>query len=132
TNAKTVFVGGTKADFALTKKLQAECTLAGGILTATKIAFQATVVVQTNPGVSSGQVEKFGSVFVNGVEFKTQGAVLHLRDDKTDQILQTETEIQGLLKQGMMVTVRGSFDDNGTTGTATEIEFRHQMEAKID
>jgi hypothetical protein len=132
TSAATVFVGGTAADFALTKKIQAEGLITNGILNATKIAFKTTVV--TNPSISRGEIEKFGSLFVNGVEFKTTGAVLHLRDDKTtpDRVLQTETEIQGLLKQGMVVTVKGGLDNTGTTGTAREIEFRNVMEAQID
>lgn len=85
-----------------------------------------------NPVVSKGVIEKFGSVFVNGVEFKTAGATLHLRDDKTDRVLQTEAEVQSLLAKGMVVTVKGAVDGNGTTGTAREIEFRDALKARID
>lgn len=81
---------------------------------------------------STGAIQQFGSIFVNGVKYSTQGATLHLRDDNSSRVLQTEAEIQGLLKQGMVVTVKGTVDDNGSTGTAREIEFRHQMEARVD
>lgn len=85
--------------------------------------------------VSKGVIEKLGSVTVNGVEFKTVGASLRLPDDTpTPRVLQTETEIQNqnLLKPGMVVTVKGRIDDNGTTGTATEIEFRDTLKGRVD
>jgi uncharacterized protein DUF5666 len=84
--------------------------------------------------VSKGVIQQFGSVKVNGVEFKTVGATLHLRDDATtpNRVLQTETEIRDLLKLGMVVTVKGRIDDNGTTGTATEIEFRDTLKGRIE
>lgn len=85
--------------------------------------------------VSKGVIEKLGSVTVNGVEFKTIGASLRLPDDTpTPRVLQTETEIQNqnLLKPGMVVTVKGRIDDNGTSGTATEIEFRDTLKGRID
>ena len=129
TNAQTVFLGGIKANIAVGRKLEAEGPVSGGIMTATKITLKVV-----NGGLSKGVVEKFGSVFVNGVEFKTTGAKLHLRDDKTtpDRVLQTETEIASLLKPGMVVSVKGGFDNNGTSGIAQEIEFRNTMEGTID
>ena len=130
TNDLTIFVGGAKTDFALTKKIQAEGVIAGGVMTASKIAFKATVFA--SPVISSGEIERLGSVVVNGVEFRTTGAVLHLPDDKTARVLQTETEIHGLLKLGMVVTVRGGLDDNGITGAASEIEFKDSLEGKIE
>jgi hypothetical protein len=130
--ATTTFVGGTKATLDPTRKIQAEGVITGTTLNAVKITFKAVPV--KNPGVSKGAIERLGSIVVNGVEFKTTGAVLHLRDTKIDRVLQTETELldNNLLKPGMVVTVKGGFDDNGTTGTATEIEFRNTMEARID
>ncbi|HSQ84681.1 MAG TPA: DUF5666 domain-containing protein, partial [Desulfobacterales bacterium] len=74
-------------------------------------------------GASSGAIEGFGSVFVNGVEWKTTG---------------TEFEIEGVggfsennLHEGMWVKVEGTFDDNGTTGTATKIRFDDNLEGPI-
>lgn len=131
---QALFVGGVMAELATTKKIQAEGVITNNVLNAVKIAFKALPI--KNPGISRGAIERSGSVVVNGVEFKTTGAVLHLRDDRStpDRVLQTETELldNKLLKAGMVVTVKGGFDDNGTTGTATEIEFRNSMEGRID
>lgn len=127
TNAQTVFLDGVKANIAIGRKLEAEGPIVGGILTATKIAFKVV-----NSKLSTGVIEKFGSIMVNGVEFKTLGAKLHLRDSKTDKVLESEIEIQTHLKPGMIVTVKGGIDDNGQTGIAQEIEFRDVLEGKID
>lgn len=128
-NTQTVFLGGIKANIAIGRKLEAEGPIAGGIMTAVKISFKVV-----NSGLSTGTIEKFGSLFVNGVEFKTLGAKLHLRDDKTtpERVLKTETEIATLLKSGMIVTVKGGINDDGITGIAQEIEFRNAMEGTID
>src|SRR6185369_1907888 len=82
--------------------------------------------------VSKGVIDKFGSIFVNGIEFKTDGATLHLRDDKTDKVLESEAQVQDFLKKGMVVTVKGLVSKTGLTGTAQEVEFRNTMQARID
>jgi len=128
TNAQTTYVNGIKANFSLTRKIQAQGSVVGGILIAERITFKVV-----NGGTSKGAIEKFDNgVFVNGVQFKTIGAKLHLRDSKTDIDLLTETDIETILKPGMVVTVKGGFDNNGTTGLAQEIEFRNTLEGKID
>lgn len=130
TNAQTEYVNGIKANFSLSRKIQAHGTVVGGILIADRITFKVV-----NGGVSKGVIEKFGNgVSVNGVEFKTIGATLHLRDDKTtpDRVLQSEAEISTLLKPGMVVTIKGGFDNTGTSGIAQEIEYRNSLEGKID
>jgi uncharacterized protein DUF5666 len=130
TNAQTLFVNGIKANFALARKLQAQGTVVNGILIADKITFKVV-----NGSLGKGKIEKFANgVFVNGVQFKTLGATLHLRDDKTtpDRVLQSETEIESLLKPGMVISVKGGLDNTGTTGIAQEIEFRNTLEGTID
>ncbi len=89
--------------------------------------------------ISTGVVEKLGSVTVNGVTFKVSGAKLQLRDDAANQVaggrvLQNETELQdnNLLKVGMVVAVKGRIDNNGVDGAATEIEFRDTLKGRID
>jgi len=74
-------------------------------------------------GVSQGEIEGFGSVFVNGVEWETDSV---------------EIEIEGSpgfsesdLREGMLVKVEGSLDDNGSTGTATKISFDDNLEGPI-
>lgn len=98
----------------------------------------ACSTVQNDPSlevdniVSKGVIDNFGSIFVNGIEFKTAGATLHLRDDKTDKVLDSEAQVQDFLKKGMVVTVKGQVNKAGTIGTAQEVEFRNTMQAKID
>jgi hypothetical protein len=82
--------------------------------------------------VSKGAIERFGSVVVNGIEFRVAGATLHLRDDNVDKVLHNEAEIQNNLEKGMVVTVKGMLDNNGLTGAATEIEFRDALIGRID
>lgn len=81
--------------------------------------------------VSSGTVTGFGSVFVNGVEYKTAGSKVHRPDDSATSTTlgSSETEIQSHLKIGMQVKVKGSSD--GTSGSASEIEFKDNMEGLV-
>jgi hypothetical protein len=83
--------------------------------------------------VTNGVIEKFGSVFINGVEIKTAGAKLHLPDDlnKPEVQLLSEAEVQNHLKAGMVVTVRDLVDSNGLH-KAAEIEFRDNLEGVVD
>jgi hypothetical protein len=74
-----------------------------------------------------------GGLSVNGVSFRTTGALLSLPDDSTTPVvLENEDAVKGHLDDGMVVTVRGKLDDGGVTGEATEIEFHDLMEATID
>ena len=82
--------------------------------------------------VSKGIIEKFGSIFVNGIEFKTAGALLHLRDTKSDKVLLTEAQVRELLNEGMVVTVKGVVNKDRTAGTAHEVEFRNCLIARIE
>lgn len=83
--------------------------------------------------VNKGVIEKFGSIFVNGVEIKTAGARLHLPDDlnKPEVELQNEVEIQNHLRTGMVVTVKDVIDNNGLH-KAAEIEFHDNLEGLVD
>lgn len=73
-------------------------------------------------GISVGKITGFGSVFVNGVEFETTDATI-----TKDGIPVSEND----LRVGMIVTVRGEFNADGTTGTANSIEFEDNMEGPI-
>lgn len=71
-------------------------------------------------GVSQGVITAKGSITVNGVKFETTGATI-----RTDDNPGTEND----LKPGMVVKVKGVFDDR--TGTATEIEFDDNLQGPI-
>ncbi len=73
-------------------------------------------------GVSSGTVTGFGSVFVNGVEFETDNAVFTI-----DGVPGVESD----LNIGQVVTITGSIDVNGTTGTANSVVFDDDVEGPI-
>jgi hypothetical protein len=79
--------------------------------------------------LSRGAIQRFGSVVVNGVTWSTSGATLKL-DDST-VTLGSEAEIQSHLSRGMEIEVRGSLDDNGTTGKATEIRFGEDFQGAV-
>jgi len=74
-------------------------------------------------GISAGQIQAFGSIFVNGVEWETESA---------------EFEIEGSggfsesdLQHGMLIQVEGTLDDSSTTGTADLVKFDDNLEGPI-
>jgi hypothetical protein len=73
--------------------------------------------------ISSGSVTGFGSVFVNGVEFETSGTVFDIDDSGSGS--------QDDLAIGMVVTVNGTVNADGITGTATSISFDDQLQGPV-
>jgi hypothetical protein len=73
-------------------------------------------------GISVGPITQFGSVFVNGVEFSTTGTLINKNGSPSDQ---------SNLRIGMVVDVQGTFEANGTTGSATQIDFNDNLEGPI-
>ncbi len=74
-------------------------------------------------GISSGTITGFGSIFVNGVEFNTEDAVITVDGD-----LANESDL-GI---GMVVAVEGSYDQNGLSGTANRITYDEILEGTVD
>jgi hypothetical protein len=79
-------------------------------------------------GISSGTVTGFGSIFVNGVEFDTSGATRIVDDMVT---VSTGSDDDTVLAQGMVVSVTGTVNADGVTGTATTVEFDEIVEGPI-
>lgn len=79
-------------------------------------------------GMSSGTVTGFGSVFVNGVEFDSTASTVMLNGNPGPD--ETMDPHRGLMV-GMVVEVRGTFDNNGTTGTANSITFKDNLEGPV-
>jgi hypothetical protein len=72
---------------------------------------------------SSGTIDAFGSIFVNGVEYETDGASISIDgDDATEAAL-------GL---GMVVLVSGTVNDDGVTGTATTVSYDDDLQGPIE
>ena len=77
-------------------------------------------------GITSGTITGFGSVFVNGVEFETDGSSFSLDDGEDGPESEDELEV------GMVVTVIGSVDPGGMTGRATHVEYDDELEGIVN
>ncbi len=74
--------------------------------------------------VTTGTIQKFGSVFVNGVEFMTgPGTQRRMLDDGPGDVPGKDNEV---FREGMVVTVR--HDDNDE---AAEIEFEDNLKGPV-
>ena len=71
---------------------------------------------------SSGTIDGFGSVFVNGVEFETDGAEI---------LLDGRNVSEEELALGMVVLVTGSVNQDGVTGTASRIVFDDEVQGPV-
>lgn len=76
----------------------------------------------TGGKTTSGVITGFGSVFVNGVEYDTGGASVSM-----DGASSAESN----LKVGMVVSLVGSVDANGTTGIASTISFADETQGFV-
>lgn len=72
--------------------------------------------------VTSGVITGFGSVFINGVEYETDTAAFNI-----DDIAGAESQ----LKVGMYITLQGSVNADGSTGTAASIQFDHDVDGMV-
>ncbi len=73
--------------------------------------------------VATGTITGFGSVFVNGVEFETTGSSFDVDDDSA--------ATEGDLALGMVVTIVGTINDDGVTGTANSIQYDDEVEGPV-
>lgn len=71
---------------------------------------------------TQGVITGFGSVFVNGVEYETDSAEI-----ESDDSVATEID----LEIGQIITLKGSVNADGVTGTATSIEYNDRVEGPI-
>lgn len=83
----------------------------GGDLTA---GIQGSGAPVASSVTTVGPIQAFGSIFVDGVEYSTGGAQIRIDD-------QSGTESQ--LRVGHIVTIKGTINADGLTGTATEVSF---------
>jgi hypothetical protein len=74
-------------------------------------------------GVTSvGAISGFGSVILGGVEYDTSAAQVRI-----DDLSGTETQ----LKVGQIITLKGSVNDDGKTGKATDISFVSNLRGPV-
>ncbi len=76
----------------------------------------------SSSGLSSGVISGFGSVFVNGVEYETASSRITV-----DGSPSTEDR----LKVGMRVTLRGSINPDGRSGSASSIDYADELEGIV-
>jgi len=73
---------------------------------------------------TTGVITGFGSVFINGVEYETDSAEVSTDDDDSA----SESDLQ----VGMIVTLSGSVNDDGTTGSANAIHYSEQIKGPLE
>lgn len=69
-----------------------------------------------------GAIAGFGSIHVNGVRYVTTGAQISIDD---------ESATESLLRVGQVVTVKGTLNEDGVTGTATSVSFVADLNGPI-
>jgi hypothetical protein len=78
--------------------------------------------MQANQTTTTGEITGFGSVYVNGIKFDTNQASVDV-----DGTPSTESA----LAVGMVVTVTGSVNSDGLTGTANAITAKTEVEGLV-
>jgi hypothetical protein len=74
-------------------------------------------------GIAIGPITTFGSVIVNGVSYETDTARFTIND---------VSGTQNDLKVGHIVTINGTIDANGTTGTAIDVVFDDTVKGPVE
>ncbi|QKQ25894.1 DUF5666 domain-containing protein [Candidatus Reidiella endopervernicosa] len=75
---------------------------------------------------TSGQITAFGSIWVNGIEFETDSASIFV--EGTEEF----GDDQDHLDECMVVTVVGTVNADGVSGTADVVRFADEMEGTVD
>ncbi len=79
------------------------------------------ITVADKTVVSRGLITGFGSVYVNGVKYRTGGTRFTVDDDNG---------VESDLRVGMIVTVRGSRDSD-VSGSATHISYDNELKGPV-
>ena len=80
-------------------------------------------------GISQGSITAFGSVWVNGVEFDTTSS--SIIKNGTAYHPASQSELESILSLGMVVTVDGSVNSDGISGTATSVNYTNELQGPI-
>jgi len=78
--------------------------------------------MQANNQTSVGEITGFGSIYVNGVRYNTDGATIYIDDNPSSE---------QSLAVGMVVTVEGSVNSDGLNGTALTVATRTEVEGLV-
>ena len=77
--------------------------------------------------IASGTITAFGSIFVNGIEFKNIGTATCTIDGTS--VL--GSNCQSSLQLGMVVKVNGTFDSTTGAGTATQVVYNNDVDGPV-
>jgi hypothetical protein len=78
--------------------------------------------VAASPVTTTGRITGFGSIIVDDVEYETSGARIHIDDQPA-----TEAE----LRVGHVVSIEGTVNADGRTGTAREVRFTSDVRGDV-
>ncbi len=81
-------------------------------------------------GISSGPIEDFGSLQVNGVKFETDASTVVIEGGRPLAVPNVEA-LQRHLKRGMVVQVRGTVNPDGKTGVAHQVSYGDTVQGAI-
>ena len=70
--------------------------------------------------VARGAITSLGSIWVNGVEYETPNGGSYSQDDSTSTTASYQV--------GQVVSLRGSRNSDGVSGTATEVDYEAELE----
>ncbi|NIA27683.1 MAG: hypothetical protein GWP02_06470 [Desulfobulbaceae bacterium] len=73
---------------------------------------------------AAGRLTGFGSIYVNGIEFETDSASYEVDD------IQKFSDAD--LSVGMFVTVRGTVNSDGVSGTAESVSYDDELEGPVE
>jgi hypothetical protein len=71
----------------------------------------------------SGSIQGFGSIIVDDIELETENTEVEMEGRENSSIED--------LREGMVVQVEGSINDDGTTGTAIRVRYEDDLEGPI-
>jgi hypothetical protein len=78
---------------------------------------------------SSGEIEAFGSVIINGTRFEIQNAEVEFEGERFAN--QGQAEVEARLRPGMIVEVEAEGTDDNAIRRATRIKFEDTLEGPI-
>ena len=81
-------------------------------------------------GMAYGTITEIGSIWVNGVEFDTDGATIKV-EGEADVIAGVGPDVGNYVNKGMVVLVVGTINSDGVTGVAETVTYQDSLEGPI-
>jgi hypothetical protein len=81
-------------------------------------------------GISSGPIEDFGSLWVNGVKFETDASTVIIEGGRPVAVPDVAA-LRRYFRRGMIVQVHGTVNPDGKTGVADRVVYNDTVQGKI-